>query len=85
MLALVADFHKAQPLADGIPREEARERVFARAHPPVFELVLQRSGAARNKLVVRDRLALPGHRLELSPEETRARAAVEDALQASRA
>ena len=73
------DFHKAQPLADGIPREEARERVFARAHPAVFELVLQRPGAAPTRLIVRDRLALPGHRLELSPEEARARDAVESA------
>jgi selenocysteine-specific elongation factor len=72
LLGTVAEFHKKQPLADGIPREEARERVFARAHPHVFELVLSELAAAK-RLVVRDRLALPGHRLELSPEETRAR------------
>ncbi len=71
-----ATFHKAQPLADGIPREEARERVFARARPAVFELVLGDLARAQT-LVVRDRLALPGHRLELSPEEPRAREAVE--------
>jgi selenocysteine-specific elongation factor len=78
LLSLVKDFHKAQPLADGIPREEARERLFARAHANVFELVLSELSAAQ-RLVVRDRLALPGHRLELSPEETRVRAAVESA------
>jgi selenocysteine-specific elongation factor len=33
----------------------------------------------RGQLVVRDRLALPGHRLALSPEEESARAAVEQA------
>ena len=81
LLALVADFHKAQPLADGIPREEARERVFARAHPHVFERVLQDLASA-NQLIVRDRLAAPGHRLELSPEETRTRSALETAYKA---
>jgi selenocysteine-specific elongation factor len=82
LLALVAEFHKAQPLVDGIPREEARERLFARAHPHVFELVLSELAAAQ-RLSVRDRLALPGHRLELSPEETRTRAAIEDAYKQS--
>jgi selenocysteine-specific elongation factor len=48
----------------------------------VFELVLQGLGEA-NRLVVRDRLALPGHRLELTPEESRARATIEAAYKAS--
>jgi selenocysteine-specific elongation factor len=78
LLKVVAEFHQAQPLADGIPREEARERVFARAHPAVFEQVLHDLAGAR-ALVVRDRLALPGHRLELSPEEAHARDVIEQA------
>jgi selenocysteine-specific elongation factor len=78
LLALVGDFHKTQPLADGLPREEARERVFARAHIAVFEHVLAEL-AQQQKLVVRDRLALAGHRLELPPEEARARDVVEQA------
>ena len=80
LVAQVGEFHRTQPLADGFPREEARGRLFARADAQVFELVLndlQRSG----QLVVRDRLALPGHRLELSPEEESARTAVEAAYQ----
>jgi selenocysteine-specific elongation factor len=78
LLTLVGDFHRANPLVDGIPREEVRERLFARAHAHVFELVLDELERAK-KLVARDRLALAGHRLELSPEEGRAREAVEDA------
>jgi selenocysteine-specific elongation factor len=78
LVALVADFHNTQPLADGIPREEARERLFARAHPNVFELVLA-DLAASHRLSVRDRIALPGHRLELSPDETRTRSLLEAA------
>jgi selenocysteine-specific elongation factor len=78
LLAVVGEFHRSQPLADGIPREEARERIFARSHPHVFEMVLSELAAAR-RLIVRDRLALPGHRLELSPEEERARTFIEAA------
>ncbi len=76
LLNAVAEFHKAQPLVDGMPRQEARERIFARAHPHVFDLVLT-DLAASGRLVVRDRLALPSHRLALSPEEERARTLVE--------
>lgn len=78
LLHAVGEYHKTNPLADGIPREEARERVFARAHADVFELVLRELAEAR-RLSVRDRLALPGHRLELTPEEERVRAIVEKA------
>jgi selenocysteine-specific elongation factor len=81
LLALVGEFHKAQPLADGLPREEARERLFARAHPRVFELVLDQLAGGK-RLVVTDRLALSGHRLELTDEEARARDAIEAAYRA---
>jgi selenocysteine-specific elongation factor len=78
LLAAIAEHHAAHPLADGLPREEARERLFARAHPAVFELVLTDLGSA-GKIVARERLARAGHRLELSPEEARARDVVERA------
>jgi selenocysteine-specific elongation factor len=42
----------------------------------VYELVLQDLSRG-GRLSVRDRLALPGRRLELSPEEARARASIE--------
>lgn len=76
LMTLVEDFHRANPLADGIPREEARERLFARGDPAVFELVLARL-AAEGRVIVRDRIARAGHRLELSADETRARDAIE--------
>jgi selenocysteine-specific elongation factor len=78
LLGLVEEFHRTQPLAEGIPREEARERVFARAAAPVFDLVLSRL-AADGRLVVRDRLASRTHRLELTPDELRARDTIEQA------
>ena len=71
LLAMVSDFHRANPLRDGIPREEARERAFRHAGPGVFEAVLEElTGGGR--LVARDHLALPGHRVTLSPAELRA-------------
>ncbi len=76
---VVADLtahHAAQPLSDGVPREELRERRFGRAHAAVFEHVLQELVAA-GTIVSRDRLALAGHRVALSPGEALARDAVD--------
>ena len=75
LLGMVSDFHRAQPLRDGVPREEARERVFRHAGPGIFEAVLERL-TGDGRLVVRDHLALPGHRVTLSPAELRASDAV---------
>jgi selenocysteine-specific elongation factor len=78
---VVADLtahHAAQPLSDGVPREELRERRFGRAHAAVFEHVLQELVAA-GTIVSRDRLALAGHRVALSPGEVLARDAVDRA------
>ena len=62
--------HKANPLTDGMPREEARERVFGKAASAVFDYVVERLVAGR-KITARDRLALEGHSVSLSPEESR--------------
>jgi selenocysteine-specific elongation factor len=72
LLAAVAAHHAAAPLSDGLPREEARERLFGRAAPAVFDRVIA-DLVARERIVARDRLALAGHHVSLSPEETRAR------------
>jgi selenocysteine-specific elongation factor len=79
LVVLVGEHHKNQPLVDGLPREEARERLFSRADAAVFDHVLNWL-AANRRLVVKDRLSLPGHRLELAPDEVRARDAVEAAF-----
>jgi selenocysteine-specific elongation factor len=63
--------HRVQPLSEGLPREEARERLFGRAAPAVFDEVLTRL-VAGGRIVARDRLALSGHQVSLSPEEARA-------------
>jgi selenocysteine-specific elongation factor len=78
LLALVADAHKRDPLAEGLSREEARERLFARADPAVFDLILSRLRDA-GTLIVRDRLALSTHTAGLSNDERRAQTALEKA------
>ena len=82
VLDALASHHRSQPLSEGIPREELRERLFSRGHPDVFQRALADLAGA-NRIVVRDRIALATHRLELSPEEERGRAALERAYRAA--
>jgi selenocysteine-specific elongation factor len=76
LLAALAAHHDSQPLSDGLPREEARVRIFGRAAPAVFEHVVARL-VAEKKIVARDRLALSGRQLALTPEEAAARAGID--------
>ncbi len=76
LIAALEAHHAAQPLSDGIPREEARDRIVGRAAPEVFDSIVE-SLAAGGTIVARDRLALATHRISLSPEEARAQAALE--------
>jgi selenocysteine-specific elongation factor len=82
VLTLLEAYHREQPLSEGMPREELRERVFGRADAALFERVLSDLVAA-NKIVARDRLALAGHTLALTPEEEWARDAIERAYRES--
>jgi selenocysteine-specific elongation factor len=82
LVAALAEHHKKHPLVEGMPREEARERLFARAPQAVFDLVLLGLVAAK-QIVARDRLALATHKLALSDEEARARDLIERAYRDS--
>jgi selenocysteine-specific elongation factor len=79
VLRLLGDHHRAEPLSEGLPREEVRERAFGRAGEGVFERVVADLEAS-GKVTGRDRLALSSHRVALSGEEERARAAIDAAL-----
>jgi selenocysteine-specific elongation factor len=79
ILAVLAEHHRAQPLGEGVPREALREQLFGRGHTDVFARALDELVAGK-QIVVRDRVALATHRVELSPEETRARTAIEQAF-----
>jgi selenocysteine-specific elongation factor len=58
-------------MSEGLPREEAREKIFGHASPALFADVLLRLEAA-GKLAGRDRLAQPGRGVSLTSEEARA-------------
>jgi selenocysteine-specific elongation factor len=83
LLAALRAHHAAEPLSEGLPREEARDRIFRRAAPEVFDYVLAQLVAER-RIVARDRLALEGHQLSLTPEESRAREAIESLFREAR-
>ncbi len=76
LVDLLTRHHQADPLSEGVPREEARERLFAHGHPAVFNRAVDELARA-GTIVARDRLALAAHRTELSPEETRTREALD--------
>jgi selenocysteine-specific elongation factor len=76
LLSALQAHHESQPLSEGMPREEARERMFGRAAPSVFEHVVSNL-SSQQRIVATDRLALASHRVSLSPEETRAQETIE--------
>jgi selenocysteine-specific elongation factor len=61
LVALVRAFHAEHLISEGMPREEARARVFRGVEPAVFEAALRRLVASR-AIVDRERLALPSHK-----------------------
>jgi selenocysteine-specific elongation factor len=75
VVASLTAHHRMQPLSGGVPREELREQLFGRGDAAVFERALADLVAA-GTIVARERVALAAHRVELSPEEERARGAL---------
>jgi len=76
LLAAIGEYHKANPLSDGLPREEARERLFGRASPALFDAVVGRLESA-GRIMGRDRFTLPGQSVSLSSEEAQAQLALD--------
>jgi selenocysteine-specific elongation factor len=72
--------HEAQPDSEGLPREEARERIDVSVR--VFEYLVQ-GLVASGKLTARERLALPSHRVATSDADASVLARVEEAVLAS--
>jgi len=82
LLALVTAAHKANPMSDGLSREEAREKIFSRVAPSVFEKVLEEL-KTRQALVGSERLALPTHKATVAGADDRVRHAIIDAFRAA--
>ncbi len=67
--------HTADPISEGLHREEARARLMPRAVLAVFDAVVAPL-VVSGRVVSRDRLALAGHTVSLTPEEVRVRDAL---------
>jgi selenocysteine-specific elongation factor len=75
LVELVEQHHRDHPMDDGIPREEARERLYSRAAPGVFERAVDDLAAA-GRITGRDRLAPAAGRAEVSGADAAARDAL---------
>ncbi|HEU4402282.1 MAG TPA: selenocysteine-specific translation elongation factor [Candidatus Polarisedimenticolia bacterium] len=64
------EFHRREPLKEGLPREELRTRLFTRSHPEVFRCLLADLAGQGRIRTEKDRVALATHRISLSPEES---------------
>jgi selenocysteine-specific elongation factor len=82
IVKLVTAHHHDQRLSEGMPREEVRRRAAGRGHPAIFERAVDDLAAARS-VTGRDRLTLASHRVELTPQEARARDIIDEALRAA--
>jgi len=75
---VLKEFHLADPLSEGLPREEARERLFGKRKLPLFDLLLSEL-VEEGLITAKDRLALTDHRVSLSSDESEAQLAIEQA------
>ena len=78
LLEILKEFHLSEPLSDGLPREEARERLFGTKKLPLFDLLLSEL-VEEGLITAKDRLALVDHRVSLSFDESKAHSAIEQA------
>lgn len=77
---VVAQFHRSNPLASGIPKEDLRARAEGDAGPNIFQAALEQLVAASELLVSGEIVKRAGHSVQLNSEESRARQGIEDAF-----
>jgi selenocysteine-specific elongation factor len=75
LIAIVTAAHKANPMSEGLAREEAREKVFAKVAPAIFEKVLE-DLKGKKALIGSERLALPTHKVTVAGADDRVRTAI---------
>ncbi len=78
--AAVEVFHRANPLAEGISKEELRARAAAEARPELFRAALDELVAAGGVVVAGDTVKRAGREIALLPEEARAKEQIEQAF-----
>jgi selenocysteine-specific elongation factor len=81
LLKLVAAAHKANPMSEGLAREEARGKAFPNVAPAIFERVVDDLKATR-ALVGAERLALPTHKASVAGADDQVRSAIINAYRA---
>jgi selenocysteine-specific elongation factor len=79
VLEAARDFHKREPLREGLAREEVRTKLFAHSHDDVFRAVIAGLVSRASLRTDKDRIALASHQVSLAPAE----AAILDRLEAS--
>ncbi|MFQ5817098.1 MAG: selenocysteine-specific translation elongation factor [Terriglobia bacterium] len=78
-VSVVDAFHRREPLREGIPKEELRERVFAGAQE-LFDSVLSELTTAGTLALAGDVIKRAGRAVTFTPEEAEARATIEQAF-----
>jgi selenocysteine-specific elongation factor len=63
------EFHRREPLREGLPREEVRTRLFHDSHPEVFRCLLADLVSRGKVRMEKDRVALASHQIDLAPRE----------------
>ncbi len=82
-LAAVDAFHRQEPLLEGLPKEELKERVFGRRGEALFEPVLAELVASGAVELAGDKARRAGRAVTLSREESKAKQAIEQAFAAA--
>lgn len=73
LVQILESFQKANPLRDGMPKGELREKAAGKAPVEIFEWILGRAVGAGEVQVTRDRVATSDHKIQLTPAEADAR------------
>ena len=81
--AALNDYHRREPLHEGLPREEIRTRVLADAHAEVFRCLLADLTGRGVTRQTKDRIALASHRIDFKPNESQLLKALDDAFLAA--
>lgn len=76
----VESFHRANPLAEGISKEELRVRLKSHAGPVLFRAVLEELTQAGVLRTAGDVVKRSGREISLAPDEVRAREQIEQAF-----
>ncbi len=69
----VESFHRANPLVEGIPKEDLRARAAAEARPEVFRTALEELVTGGSIVLAGDIVKRAGREIALLPEEARAK------------